>query len=237
LKGSKEGEMKDLTGAVREKAFELGARVVGIADATHYEGAPEGHKPGDILEGANCVVSMGFPHPRTVIEKAMPTQYTRNIFTTSATADEAANALTLWLEEHGWEAIPIATRSGLFMDALTGELRGDLSHKHTAMLAGLGQIGRNSLLLHPEFGARLCLTSVVTNAPLTPDRPFSETLCPGESCLKCVRACPVRAISPGGKVDKGRCAKHCRAHAEIYKETFGLYFCWECRRVCPVGRG
>ena len=109
---------------------------------------------------------------------------------------------------------------------------GDLSHKHSAMLAGLGEIGINTLLINPKYGTRLMLGSVVTNAPVKPDKPFTETVCLGSKCLKCVAVCPVQALSPSGEIDKARCAKYYRQYPEIYFETWGIYACRECRKVC-----
>lgn len=225
---------KELSKKLKEKGREFGAAVIGIAGAEGFQQAPEGHKPWDILPGATSVISMGFAQPNTVLEKAMPTQYTRNIFTVAGRADQVANSVALWIEEQGYEAIPISARF-MYMDALAGIFRGDLSHKHTAVLAGLGEMGANTLLLNPEFGNRLMLSSVVTNAPLVPDQPFRGKICLGEKCLKCVQACPVKAIKSSGEIEKIKCAKYYRAHGDIYMETWGLYYCRECRRVCPVG--
>lgn len=218
---------------LRDKALELGVSVVGFADAGGFDGAPKGHEPRDILENATGVVSIGIAQPKAILRKAMPTQYTRNIFTSAGLLDQIASQLSVWIEDQGFEAMPISARF-MYMDALSGVFRGDLSHKHAAMLAGLGEIGINTLLIHPKYGTRLALASIVTNAPLVPDQPFKETLCLRSECLKCVSACPVHAISSSGEIDKLKCARHYRQHADIYFETWGLYFCRECRKVCPV---
>ncbi len=220
---------------LKGKALELGADVVGIAGPQGFGEAPEGHKPWDILPGAQYAVSIGFAQPNTILEKAMPTQYTRNIFTVAARADHVANSLALWIEAQGYEAIPISARF-MYMDAIVGVFRGDLSHKHTAVLAGLGEIGHNTLLINPIFGNRLMLSSVVTNALLVPDKPFSKKLCLREDCLKCAQVCPVRAIGPTGFIEKLKCARYYRGHENIFFETWGLYNCRECRRVCPAGK-
>jgi epoxyqueuosine reductase QueG len=224
---------EELSKRLKKKALDLGADVVGAASNRGFDQAPEGPRPEDILKGARCVISLGFAQPNTVIQKAMPTQYTRNIFTVASLADQVAHLLTLWIETQGYQAIPISAR-GMYMAALAGELKGDLSHKHTAVLAGLGEIGVNTLLINPEFGNRLILSSIVTNAPLLQDKPFSDKLCQWGKCLKCVEVCPVKAISADGRIEKIKCAKYYRQHSDIYFETWGLYFCRECRKVCPI---
>ncbi len=223
----------NISEAIKMRAIDLGASVVGIADAVLFGETPAGHGPESILEGASGVVSIGVAQPKAVMNRAMPTQYTRNIFVSAARLDEIASRLSLWLEEQGFEAIPVSARF-MYMDLISGVFRGDLSHKHTAMLAGLGEIGLNTLLINPKYGTRLLLASVVTNAPLTPDTPFSEVLCLGSKCLKCVNACPVNAISKSGDIDKLKCARHYRQYADLYYESWGLYFCRECRKVCPI---
>ena len=64
-----------------------------------------------------------------------------------------------------------------------------------AIDAGLGEMGRNGLLITPEYGPRVRLCSVTTDLPLEKDDPIDFGIqhhC--ESCEKCARACPARAI-------------------------------------------
>ena len=65
-----------------------------------------------------------------------------------------------------------------------------------AIDAGLGQLGRNGLLITPEYGACVRIGKVLTNMPLVPDKPidFGVTeFC--ESCMRCAKTCEVEAIS------------------------------------------
>ena len=65
-----------------------------------------------------------------------------------------------------------------------------------AVDAGLGQLGRNGLLITPEYGPRVRLCKVFTDLPLTADNPidFGVTeFC--MTCKKCAEACEVDAIS------------------------------------------
>lgn len=70
-----------------------------------------------------------------------------------------------------------------------------------AIDAGLGQLGRNGKLINPQFGSRSRISKVITDLPLTYDKPidFGVTeFC--EACMKCARECPTRAISSGPRV-------------------------------------
>jgi epoxyqueuosine reductase QueG len=86
-----------------------------------------------------------------------------------------------------------------------GDTRGPLSLPHAAVEAGLGTLGLNLMLLTPEYGPRVILGAVLTHGDLEPDRPLAAPLCPGESCGRCLLACPADAIGQW-RLDKSRCA-------------------------------
>lgn len=68
-----------------------------------------------------------------------------------------------------------------------------LPHKKIAMLAGLGWIGKSNLLVTQEYGSALCMSSVMTNAPLpTQNKPILGSIC-GE-CNVCIDICPAKVI-------------------------------------------
>jgi len=110
-------------------------------------------------------------------------------------------------------------------------LEGPLSYKHLAEAAGLGTIGWHSLLITPEYGARVRLACIITDAPFTSTAPLKmESPCPkcGGACIK---ICPVKAIArpkagESYNLDKYACCS--------YYTASGM--CAECLRVCPAGR-
>jgi len=67
-----------------------------------------------------------------------------------------------------------------------------LSYKHVAELAGLGTIGRHSLLITPEFGPRVRLACLLTEASLEPSPPVRKEYC--TNCDSCIQECPVQAL-------------------------------------------
>ncbi len=70
-----------------------------------------------------------------------------------------------------------------------------------AINAGLGELGRNGLLVHEEYGPRLHLTVVTTDLPMTVDEPVDvgmEDVC--KLCMKCAETCPTYSIPFGDKV-------------------------------------
>jgi epoxyqueuosine reductase QueG len=87
-----------------------------------------------------------------------------------------------------------------------GRVQGVVRLKHIAAAGGLGEIGKNTVLLTPRFGPRLLMSGVVTGAPAqgagTRAGTSGAPLCTG--CGACIRACPEGAIGPDG-VDAFRC--------------------------------
>ena len=112
-----------------------------------------------------------------------------------------------------------------------------LAEKSWAVEAGLGWIGRNSLLANPRLGSFLLLGEVVTTAELEPDAPFVRDGC--GTCRACVDACPVAAIRPDRTIDAGRCIS--RRTIETGDGDEGdlhgwLFGCDVCQRACPYNR-
>lgn len=101
--------------------------------------------------------------------------------------------------------------------------------------AGLGEIGRNSLLITPKFGPRVRLGIVTTDLPLIPDSPQDfgiARFC--QECEKCVKTCPGKAIPSGPpreidgelqwKIDAEECYRKWRALGTD---------CGVCMAACP----
>ena len=189
-----------------------------------------------------------------------------NYYTTSLEANRSAYYLAKWLRNKGYGVAPVSPFLPLDMFKESG-LRADFSHRHAAAEAGLGEIGLNNLLITPQYGPRVKLASIITNAPLEADPRFERTICPREGCELCVNNCPVGAFTPTGETDKRKCSHHTlkygygmflrslRGLLEADKEKIrdllrdaallesfqflemsGAAECFECMRVCPIGR-
>jgi epoxyqueuosine reductase len=148
---------------------------------------------------------------------------------------EVSIALTQWLEkEHGIRSTPLPYHldsGGLFL-------------KDAAVLAGLGIIGRNNLLLNPEWGPRLRLRSVLIVEELEPTGPING-VSPCESCdTLCHSICPQNAFSTGA-YDRPRCIEQLTADRanKTPDNDFGqdgvpklvAKNCRACEFVCPAG--
>jgi epoxyqueuosine reductase QueG len=84
----------------------------------------------------------------------------------------------------------------------------DISHKILAVEAGLGQMGLNRIVLHPQYGAFIQLSSILIDAELDEySRPLAENPC--IKCHLCAAVCPTGAITKDEPFDFFACSTHC----------------------------
>ena len=113
-----------------------------------------------------------------------------------------------------------------------------LLEKQYAVEAGLGWIGRQSLLVTPEFGSYVLLGELVIDAEADAyDTPYEGVGC-GE-CRRCMEACPTSAIVAPMTINTARCIS-CRTiesendtNIDLHGWIFG---CEECQNCCPYNR-
>lgn len=121
-----------------------------------------------------------------------------------------------------------------------------IPEKILARNSGIGWIGKNTLLIHPELGSYFFITSILSEVDLAQELEPSERsqleLISKDrcgSCRKCIDACPTQAIIAPYQLDAGKCISH---HTIEYKDgtfppnykTSGwLFGCDVCQDVCP----
>jgi epoxyqueuosine reductase len=115
---------------------------------------------------------------------------------------------------------------------------GPVPERELAQRAGLGWIGRNSMLIHPRLGSFHFLASVLTDLDLVIDRAFPADHC--GSCHRCVESCPTQAIAPDRLVDSRLCISYLTIENtgeidEALHEGMGdwIFGCDDCQDVCP----
>lgn len=84
------------------------------------------------------------------------------------------------------------------------EAENQLDFENTAVVCGIGERGKNGSVLCDEFGPMVRYCFILTDAEITPDKPFVPHIC--DNCGECIKMCPGKAISEKGELDIWRCA-------------------------------
>jgi epoxyqueuosine reductase QueG len=209
-----------------------GIDLVGATPIGRLKGAPEGHRPRDILPTAHSVIVAGVHVLDSVYDLPYTRyEYTNQFFVLNSMLNTMAFKLSRYLESQGFRAIPIPAAYPRINKLMSGVF----SHRHAAVQAGLGEIALNNLLTTPQFGSRIRLVTIITEAPLQGDPPFEGTLCQTmmPRCeLACVKKCPVHAISEDGMVDKAKCLHY---QEQIMPWSAVELRCGVCVASCPIG--
>lgn len=219
---------------IRSLALSMGADVCGFADIGRFKDVPEGFSPDDVYVDCQTVIVFGVALPKGLWRVEPRLLYHHFNTMLLPQIDAIALGLARNMErEYGCCAMPVPCDSPYeYWDAECKEGRGLVSMKHAAVRAGLGTMGKNTLLINREFGNRLNLGMVLTSLRLPPD-PLAESLCVS-GCSKCVNSCPAGAIQNGTVVQK-----LCREYAYGQKTArgFDTTACNRCRTVCPLALG
>ncbi len=110
--------------------------------------------------------------------------------------------------------------------------------KQLAVEAGLGWIGRQSLLVTPQFGSFVTLGILLLDQEVdTFDSPLLGVGC-GE-CRRCIEACPTGAIGENRTIDSRRCVSALTVECDNVQDKAldgWIFGCDGCQSVCPYNR-
>ena len=148
---------------------------------------------------------------------------------------EKLNALETKLHER----FPAPFQSRAYADT------GPVAERIAAKYAGLGWLGKNTLLLNAELGSWLFLGVILTSLELCPSLAPAELAPPDlcGNCRQCLDACPTEALVEPYVLDARRCISYLTIELrgtipEEYREHIGwqVYGCDICQDVCPFNR-
>ncbi len=221
-------------------AVKLGASLVGVADLSLYNDVYGFSRT--LLEKFPFAISIAVRLSDSIIEGITedgPTEiYVHHYKVVNALLDEIALRVVNYCQKRGAIALPIPASQILDQNRLLGAI----SHKAIAVLAGLGWLGKSSLLINEKYGPRIRLVSVLTSLPLIVDKPV-ENKC--GDCTLCAMVCPAKAIkgvSFEGRIpmreeiiDIEACDRRLSKIAS--NPRYGSKVCGLCIKICPWGRG
>ena len=113
--------------------------------------------------------------------------------------------------------------------------------KAWAKEAGLGWIGKNSILINRESGSFIFLGEILLDIELSYDEPFSEDLC--GACNLCLNACPTLAINRNKTIDANKCISWLTVENKndipvIFNSRMNgrIFGCDICQDICPYNK-
>lgn len=242
----------DLCGVVRAEKFAELAQFAewlerGYAGEMKYLEDPRRRDPGLVLEGIRSVIVCAVNYN------------TDNPYSVDAAAASDGEEPRGWISRYAWgrDYHEILWEKLNALSAALGERFGDsfaarayadtgpLAERVFAKHAGLGWIGKNTLLLNEKLGSWFFLGVIVTSLELEASLGAAETppldLC--GQCRQCLDACPTAALVEPYVLDARRCISYLTIELrgsipEEFREAIGwqVYGCDICQDVCPFNR-
>lgn len=227
---------RNLKAEIYTKARDLGANLIRTCSVSKWETeplqAPE-FWPQNIWPWAKSVIVLGIPLYAPMMATTPSMVYQELYDTSNRVLDDLAYNLTNYLTTKlHYKAMYFPRDCYYSIEVLLKNPNAAFSHVVAAYYAGMGTIGDSHNLITKEYGPRLRIVSILTDAQLEPDPMLEKNLC--IHCQKCLRACPNQCFTktegPVYKMDKIACTQY---HVDI--KNANHWPCGVCASVCPVG--
>ncbi len=208
---------------LKEEARKAGAHLVGVASVDRFKEAPKGHKPTDFLSNAESIVVVGLGIPLSIV-KTIPSSYYEEMYhQLNSELRSIIYRVSSHLEGEGFDAFPVNPDEPDYLrEVKVLEMKPEpkvkmiasFSHRHAAVIAGLGEFTPASYVVVPRFGPRVRFASIITSAPLKPDPPLKNEftwglICKPDKCgFACIKACPAKALPGDGSIDQFKCRSY-----------------------------
>jgi epoxyqueuosine reductase QueG len=223
---------------LKAAAIAAGADLVGVADLEPFK-AERQTLSAAFMRPFTRAVSLAIRLDDAVIDaivQAPTTDYARHYRGVNARLDRASSQLADWIKGRGYAAAALPASS--IVDEKN--LLGGISHRAAARMAGIGWQGKSLLIVSPQFGPRIRLTTLLTNLPCRVDMPLKNRC---GSCAACATACPAAAIKNVRTSDRyatrdeALYLERCARQTMLFKQQreIGASICGVCVAVCPFG--
>jgi len=209
---------------LREYVADKGADLFGVADTARIMNYVDPEIK-DAAEKLPYSIGIGVRLQKSVLDTLIkrPNQiYKTHYRQVNAMLDYITQLTAGYIQRMGYNAMPIMASFVADWEKQTAHV----SHRHVAIEAGLGYLGKNNLLVHPEYGAGVRLATILTDYPLKIDSPIHDKC---EDCDACMVACPAEAITDD-YFDFDKCYEQVRKFSK--ENNYNLYICGLCVRAC-----
>jgi epoxyqueuosine reductase QueG len=206
------------TDTLRELCLQAGADDVGFVEIDRSGLADQREELLDILPGTRTVVSLVYKLNRESLRSVIHSVANLEFRHMWEHANRTSRSIVRELEGRGVRAVNPPAGFPYEADRWPGKMW-CTTDKIVAVEAGLGHMGWNRLVIHPEFGDVIILGTMLVCAELTSyDSPLDYNPC--IECKQCVTVCPVGAIAGDGHFDFMSCYTH------NYRERLGGFADW-----------
>ncbi len=191
--------------------------------------------PSELLPGTTCIISArmdyltedspqlnGDPNAANISRYALGRDYHK-------TVRKRLNRLAQRIENH------VDHQFRAFVDSAP------VLEKPLAAKAGLGWIGKHTLVLNEEAGSFFFLGEIFTDIPFEPNRDLPEDRC--GKCQACINVCPTQAIIGPRQLDARRCISYLTIEHKgsipiEFRKAIGnrVFGCDDCQLICPWNR-
>jgi epoxyqueuosine reductase QueG len=201
----------DIKSVIKETALKNGMDLCGVASVDRFDESPPGRHPTDILPGCKSVIVVGVRLLDGVVQANFRTYENGRHDLKGLYGTYGYTMLPNFELTYACYAVAQAIERNLGETATplsTGPMTNgaQISIRHCAVAAGLGEFGWMSIVLTPEFGPRNRFGVILTTAELEPDPMRAPNqLCDPKRCRICVDVCPTKAIGAYGSEDTLTC--------------------------------
>lgn len=192
--------------------------------------------PSNLLQGCQTIISLAYPYPSK--KPSTPDGFTASRYSQPLEDDYHYRLKTLCgIMVDMIQEMDSRSSNRIFVDSAP------ILERSFAYSGGIGFIGKNNMLIIPEYGSYFYLTEILTTAHFDLSQTdLIENQC--GSCTLCIDSCPTGALERPFYLDASRCLSYLTieykgaVNRENGKDMGNCFFgCDRCQEVCPFNEG